>query len=282
MKILFTLLLQCLLVNVVFSQGIPLPYYTGFDNASEQAGWIEYQKAEVTFCHWGSGYAYSLPNGIGHSFAPSSGIILVDNWYVSPAFSISNGGKLDSIRYMFSGYSQPVSGDTIAIYLLNGSQDPSLASSKLLLFDFRNSEYIINDTFRIKTNITLPSLSGLSYLAIRYRNADCSTKWLTVNFDNIAISGNSVGINEFNTSSAYKLNIYPNPFSTQTTLHTYKALKDATLSIYNLVGQQVKQINNINGQTIALHRNNLPKGLYFIQLMQDNKIITTNKFEIVD
>ena len=78
------------------------------------------------------------------------------------------------------------------------------------------------------------------------------------------------------------VNIFPNPFSTQITLHADINFKDATLIIYNLYGQQVKQIINISGQTITLQRDNLPSGLYFIRLTQDGKIIATDKLVITD
>jgi hypothetical protein len=243
---------------------VPLPYFTGFENASQQAGWTEYQKAEVTFCHW------YLTSNISHSFAPSSGIILVDNWFVSPPISIINGGKLDSIRYMFSGYSQPVSGDTIGIYLLNGSPDPSLASSKLLLFDFRGAEYIIDNSFQIKTNILLPASSGLSYLAIRYRNADCSHNWLTVSFDNIALSGNDVGIDEFN-PNAYKVNIYPNPAKDNITIKSNSNIKQ-NLEIYNMVGQSV--YTSYIYHDLIIDISNFPKGVYFIKINTKEETIT--------
>ena len=76
--------------------------------------------------------------------------------------------------------------------------------------------------------------------------------------------------------------IYPNPFSSQTTLQTDKTFKDATLTVYSLYGQSVKQINNLSGQTIILNRDNLPSGLYFVRLTEENKIITVDKLVIKD
>lgn len=282
MKI-FTIIGFVILLNLSVKAQVSLPYYSGFDNTSQQTGWTEYKKAATTFSHWGyaSFSAYSAPNCIVHDYSPSTGITLTDNWFVSPVFSINNGGKLDSIRYKFSGFSQPVAGDTVAIYLLNGSQDPSLATSKQLLFDFRNTEYITDNTYRVKTNINLPALSGSSYIAIRYRNTDCSSKWLSVFFDNVAIRGNGVGITELNTSTG-EVNIYPNPFSSSTTLQADTLLKNATLTVYNSAGKQVKQIKNIAGQEITLYCDNLSSGLYFILLTQDNKTLATDKFVISD
>jgi hypothetical protein len=76
--------------------------------------------------------------------------------------------------------------------------------------------------------------------------------------------------------------ISPNPFSSQTILQIDNSLNNATLTVYNAIGQQVKQIKNISGQTITIQRDNLPNGLYFINLVQGNKIIASNKLVIID
>jgi hypothetical protein len=81
---------------------------------------------------------------------------------------------------------------------------------------------------------------------------------------------------------SHSIYIYPNPFSSSTSLQTEHFLHNATLTIYNSFGQIVKHIKNTSGQTINLHRDNLPSGLYFIWLIQDSKVIATNKFVITD
>lgn len=95
----------------------------------------------------------------------------------------------------------------------------------------------------------------------------------------IGLCSVSNGIEE--NSLQNNLSIYPNPFSSQTTLQTDNFF-NATLTVYNSFGQQVKQIKNISGQTITLNRDNLPSGIYFIQLTQDSKVITTAKLIITD
>jgi hypothetical protein len=88
------------------------------------------------------------------------------------------------------------------------------------------------------------------------------------------------GINENNPNG--NLSIFPNPFSKQTTLQSNNLFSNATLTIGNCFGHTVKQIKSISGQTITIQRDNLPSGLYFIRLTQDNKIITTDKLIITD
>jgi len=76
--------------------------------------------------------------------------------------------------------------------------------------------------------------------------------------------------------------IFPNPFSEQTSINTSRVLKNACLTIYNVFGQQIKQVPNISGQTIHLQRNGLTSGVYFIQLTQEGKTIASNKLIVTD
>ncbi len=92
---------------------------------------------------------------------------------------------------------------------------------------------------------------------------------------------NTVGINSsFIEKSG--VSIFPNPFSIETKFFTNVSLKDATLTLYNVYGQAVKHLENISGQTITLNRDNLLDGVYFIRIIEDNKIITASKLVITD
>ncbi|MBK7692406.1 MAG: T9SS type A sorting domain-containing protein [Bacteroidetes bacterium] len=64
---------------------------------------------------------------------------------------------------------------------------------------------------------------------------------------------------------------YPNPFSTQTILQCNTLVYNATLLVYNSLGQQVKQQNHLYGKEIKLYRENLPAGMYTIQVKQESK-----------
>lgn len=80
----------------------------------------------------------------------------------------------------------------------------------------------------------------------------------------------------------YTFKVFPNPFSTQTTIQTDNLLHNETLTVYNCFGQKVREITNISGNTSTLYRDNLPNGFYFIRLTQDNKQIETKKLIITD
>jgi uncharacterized delta-60 repeat protein len=92
---------------------------------------------------------------------------------------------------------------------------------------------------------------------------------------------NSTGISTI-VGKGSEINISPNPFSTLSTLQSEVFLNDATLTVYNSLGQIVKQIKSITGQTVTLSRDNLPSGLYFIRLTEENKIFIAEKLVIKD
>ncbi len=91
---------------------------------------------------------------------------------------------------------------------------------------------------------------------------------------------NSLGINEDSNNIIFS--IFPNPFISSTTIQTIGNLKNATLTIYNSYGQTLKQLRNISGKTVSLSRGNLPSGLYFIRLTEENKTIAVEKLIITD
>jgi hypothetical protein len=90
---------------------------------------------------------------------------------------------------------------------------------------------------------------------------------------------NNVSSNE---NSDKQMTIYPNPFISSTKIQTMSNLKNATLTIYNSYGKALKQMKNISGQNISLTRENLPSGIYFIRLTDENKIIAVDKLIISD
>jgi len=96
-------------------------------------------------------------------------------------------------------------------------------------------------------------------------------------------NGNATSINEMDISVlSSNVSIFPNPFSSATTIQSNTNLENATLTVYNSFGQQVKESKNISGQSITFLRDNLPNGIYYIRLTEDNKIIAANKIIITD
>lgn len=116
----------------------------------------------------------------------------------------------------------------------------------------------------------------------------------TISFDSYTLTNASSGkmdifVNKLNGTtgivehnSASEILIFPNPFSYQTHFQSDIFFENAMLTVDNVFGQTVKQIKNISGHLVIMQRDNLPSGLYFIRLTQDDKIIATKKIIITD
>ncbi len=78
------------------------------------------------------------------------------------------------------------------------------------------------------------------------------------------------------------ITIFPNPSSSDATLHSSTSFTNASLTIYNIYGQQVKQLNHLTGQSVTLHRDHLASGLYFIRLTENFKTLAVEKLVIED
>ena len=74
--------------------------------------------------------------------------------------------------------------------------------------------------------------------------------------------------------------IYPNPFTAFTNFYTTKPMDNATMIIYNSLGESVRVVKNINGSSFTISRDNLPNGIYSVQLSLDNITIASDKMII--
>ena len=85
-----------------------------------------------------------------------------------------------------------------------------------------------------------------------------------------------------NSNNTSQISIYPNPFSKATTLKTDNLFENATFIVYNTLGEQVRKIDNISGQTFTFYRENLDEGIYFYHLKENNKMLSVDKLIICD
>ena len=90
----------------------------------------------------------------------------------------------------------------------------------------------------------------------------------------------TIGVEE--KTATPNLQFFPNPFTTETRLQTNRMMQNASLIIYNSLGQEVKQVNAISGQSVTVSRDNLPEGLYFVYLTQDDRTVAMGKWIVAD
>lgn len=268
MKTLFTIVSTLLLQMTVSKAQTSLPYYTGFDNTTQKAGWQEFRKgnADPTYkWDYSSVSAYSAPTCLLHNY-PVGGTVTTDDWFVSPGFNLPAGGRLDSIRSAFSGFGMPAAADTVALYLLKGSPDPALATSKILLLDYRGANYSNDNTWRTNMISISPS-TGSCYLAVRYKTVN---NWLDVKFDNIRISALTSTSIHTKQLQEEGLVLYPNPASQSLKIQFGTPVSGpVSVKIYNTLGELQLEQKLMDDE--ALHFN-LKNGTYFYSIIPDNGV----------
>ncbi len=267
------LLTQVLFLCVMTHQAVGQVYRTGWDNSSEQSGWTEYELGVMSATNdWSfePNTPISSPNSAMHYY-PVGGTNVTDDWLVSPMFDFSNGGQIDSLSYRFFGFGTPQTGDTIALYLLNGSPDPNLATSKQQLKLYTDATYQNDNTWRTDVNLNIPATSGSSYLAIRYKTI---VNWLDAAFDNLKVTAN------FNTSSQsfkneyHRIELYPNPAHNLIRIKQNGQLGSITkVTVRDVAGRRVYSSTNND----AIDLSTLPIGLYFARIETSKKLIFSKK-----
>lgn len=149
--------------------------------------------------------------------------------------------------------------------------------------------YLVGNSYFDLSSIEFPNLLGAS--------AGFNLSAITLNGQNnfelpcmiagYKYSNNAVKCEKLSPASithylTYDINVSPNPFSNQTVLKLDDYLQNATLELFNSLGQKVKNINSLYGNSITLHRDNLPTGLYFYRLIQGEKMLKLDKLLISD
>jgi hypothetical protein len=76
----------------------------------------------------------------------------------------------------------------------------------------------------------------------------------------------SIGIEEGQSNGG--INIYPNPFTTQTTVTFLEEQKDISIKIIDVLGKVVKEIN-YSGKHLMIERGGLNNGIYFLQISSE-------------
>lgn len=114
--------------------------------------------------------------------------------------------------------------------------------------------------------------SSTNYLATATDSAGCQA----TDPDIFEVFVNPVGINEFSTLSS-QIEIYPNPLVNQSTiLFNSSGVKLMEAKIIDSNGRLVKQMDSKNNEW-QIDRNDFEVGLFYIQLMDVNKVIAVKK-----
>ena len=89
-------------------------------------------------------------------------------------------------------------------------------------------------------------------------------------FDLISLQ-ETTGIYAIEDHSTWK--VYPNPFSSETIIQSDIPLNDASISVYNVNGQLVREEKHISGEHWSFSRCDLRAGVYILRVMENETIV---------
>jgi hypothetical protein len=70
--------------------------------------------------------------------------------------------------------------------------------------------------------------------------------------------------------------IYPNPFSSETTISISKEMNNASINVLDVFGRTVKALK-LSGTQVILEKGDLSAGIYFVQVITNGVVFTTKK-----
>ena len=182
---------------------------------------------------------------------------------------VQSDGKLVAVGYSISRSKSDV---TLARYNTDGSLDKRFNTYGVVItpFSLGNSS-ATSAALQADGKIVVSGNSKPSLLSTARNNS------IVARYVIEKISGIN---NTYNTIET--INIYPNPFYNDATLYSNILLHNASLELRNSIGQTVSITKQLAGHEVKIERNNLPAGLYFLQLSEENQVIATHKFIISD
>ena len=272
MKTILTLLVCSFGSGLLFSQGLPLPYNTGFDTPAEKAGWEQYRTGFLSVYNWNiSGGGASAPSCLSHDYnvggSPADTVV---DWFVSPPLHFTAPGEM-TLKVRTSGFSTPFP-DNFEVWFATGDPDPEIGAYTLIA----NLSYMLPQFEWLDTLVSIPFTADSGYIAFKYKTIGAA--WSTYAVDDISISV-ITGLDGEGKSRPESLSLkaFPNPFTTAVRFELPPVSGESVLDIYDLQGRKVRTVDGLSGAEFTLDRAALEPGLYFLRLRQGGKTIATGR-----
>lgn len=95
---------------------------------------------------------------------------------------------------------------------------------------------------------------------------------------NVQYENTTTGIFQ-NNSDKLKVSIYPNPFTSQTTISFNKEMKNSSIKIVDVLGKKINEIT-FSGKQLIIEKGSMKAGVYFLQVVDENKDLVNRKIII--
>jgi hypothetical protein len=257
-----------------YAQGLPSVGYLGVNSG-------KYYSKHAVYSYWQGEGLNTIPDSSNQPFSnfPTDFNLLPTVSYVIPdsQYSMHDGTILQGDSWLKNNMDAYITWAKTHNSLFILTFDEGRTDSDNRIVTIISGQNVVAGRYNEKLNHynllrTIEDIYGICYTSAN----DSAASPITSCWDSSVTSTNEIK------TPLNNIRIFPNPFSSSTTLQSDISFKEATLTVYNPYGQVVREMKNISGNTVTLFRENLPNGLYFIELTQDHKIIKTDKLLLTD
>jgi hypothetical protein len=226
-----------------------------------------------------SGNAIWVKESLGKGYTCGNGIsstnnnIYITGYFTTDTLLFDSHFITDDTLGRNNAFVAKYNSDGIALWALNSKGKEQIGNA---IYSFPNDSsvyitgYFLNDTSTFGNKLLIDTNSNHNQDVFVAKISSRSTDTSTIKMNTLELPL------PLSCSS-----IYPNPFITETKILADKKFTDATLTLYDILGQEIKTMKNISAESIQLERENLQSGIYILYLQEDSikmtcKIIITN------
>ena len=158
--------------------------------------------------------------------------------------------------------------DSLGYLLFKGAGTPQLTQLK------RTTDY--GQTFSAQIDTLNNGINNLDFVSqsLGFLCGNNGEIYKTTN------GGSTVGVNESDVKK--KINIYPNPSANNLSIENLGQQQTVTIEIRNVTGQVVYTQKEANFSKITVNTNNIPVGVYFVNIKAGQQNLATQKWVKVE
>lgn len=202
-------------------------------------------------------------NVFGHSVCTDAGNVYLTGIFASSVSSGSlSAGAAPGVSLPLFIASYDLNGNINHLSSLPGPHGISTVRSDNSCNVFISGTYTGNN-FSVGTTTFTNSANGSPFIA------------------KLSFTCSSVGLQGIEGNGA-ELLAFPNPFSSEVTMQSSVPFAGARLSVVNALGQTVKQVQNLSGSEVILHREDLAAGIYIVYVEQKGRVLSIQKLMVAD
>ena len=163
--------------------------------------------------------------------------------------------------------------------LVAGNTDNSVNGNADIVLTRLNTNGSLDSTFNLNGKLISSVGTGNDFATSVILQSDGkivvagSTLNIYGTYDALIVRLNNQDFTSLDENANKMVKVYPNPATTSITLEFPTSLTDAVCLLYNESGQLVKTLNHLNGNTVVIKRDQLPKGNYYAKIIQENNLV---------